>query len=198
MYLHSILADIGFADETGDRMDPSLTPAREVALPASIFATLRNELAREAGALPSIHALHAAGYGAGTECGVAFRAAVGGNPVELSEARFWADLARFLSRRGWGTLSHEASHNAVGMLRSKDWAESEASHGESVGCSFTAGLLSGLLSEIAGGPVAVLETACRSRGDAECAFAFGSEGVIHELYGGLLEGSDLADVMGSL
>ena len=51
---------------------------------------------------------------------------------------------------------------------------------------------------MAGGPVAVLEVTCRTRGDDACAFAFGSEGAVHELYGKLLEGADLDGALDAL
>jgi hypothetical protein len=51
--------------------------------------------------------------------------------------------------------------------------------------------MSGLLSQIAGGPVAVLEVSCRTRGDDACRFGFGSERAITDLHGLLLDGADL-------
>ena len=54
---------------------------------------------------------------------------------------------------------------------SSDWVEAEEERGEDASCSFSAGYLSGLLTELAGGPIAVLEVACRARGDDTCSFA---------------------------
>jgi hypothetical protein len=46
--------------------------------------------------------------------------------------------------------------------------------------------------------VAVLEVDCRARGADRCCFAFGSEVAIHDLYGHLLDGSDLDDALAAL
>ena len=45
-------------------------------------------------------------------------------------------------------------------------------------CAFTTGVLSNFLTLAAGGPVAVLEVTCSSRGDDMCGFAFGSGNTI--------------------
>ena len=105
-----------------------------------------------------------------------------------------------MARRGWGTLRHEQAHDAVGLLHSRDWAEPppDGPTGSDASCGFTTGFLSGLLSALAGGPVAVLEVSCRGRGDDACTFAFGSETAIHELYGHLLDGADMAAALAAL
>lgn len=173
---------------------------RDVALPASVFTTLRRELSDEVGPVPALHALHAAGYAAGIATAPALLGSGDAEPASLATDVFWARLTAFLARRGWGRLSHRAPHEAVGLLESGDWVEADEDEaaGEDASCSFTSGYLSGLLSEIAGGPVAVLEVSCRGRGDTTCTFAFGSETAIHELYGQLLEGADLDGALEAL
>jgi hypothetical protein len=59
-------------------------------------------------------------------------------------------------------------------------------------------MLSALLSEVAGGPVAVLEVTCRTKGDERCTFAFGSAPTVHDLYGLLLDGQDLDSALAAL
>jgi len=171
---------------------------REVALPASVFTTLRRELAREVGDLPAIHALHAAGYAAGADAAPGLRGADGEGLANLGTAAFWARLVAHLTRRGWGRLEHRAVHEAVGLLVSRDWVEAAEEGAEDASCSFSTGYLSGLLTELAGGPLAVLEVSCRARGDESCTFAFGSEAAVHELYGELLEGRDLEGALAAL
>jgi len=181
-------------------MSPPHGSPRDVALPASIFATLRRELAKEAGALPGIHALHAAGFAAGTRAAARLFSGSDG-ASDTPSGLFWSRLSDALRRRGWGRLEHEAAHDGVGLLVSTDWVEAEEAGDEDreqASCSFTSGYLSGLLTEGAGGPVAVLEVSCRARGDRRCAFAFGSEDAIHELYGSLLDGADLDGALASL
>jgi hypothetical protein len=171
---------------------------REIAIPASAFGSLRAHLEKEAGALPTVHALHHAGYQAGAAAAPALSGGVG-DPSRLGEDAFWSKLSDFFGRRGWGSLRHARPHTAIGLLTSADWAEAGSGDGgPDASCHFSAGFLSGLLTELAGGPVAVLEVGCRSRGSDSCQFVFGSEGAIHELYGRLLEDDNLDGALAAL
>ena len=181
-------------------MDAPATALREIALPISIFSSLRSELAEEAGALPTIHALHHAGYEAGAAAAGTFGVGVGDDVASMGQSVFWARFSEFFARRGWGTLTQDVESAGVGLLRSPDWAEASSSDAvdAEASCCLSTGFLSGLLSELAGGPVAVLEVGCRGRGDEQCQFAFGSEVAIHDLYGHLLEGIDLGRALAAL
>lgn len=172
-------------------MSATIDGVRDIAVPGSMFATLRRELEREVGALPAIHALHSAGYAVGAAAAAGFRE--GASDIgSLPEDVFWARMTGFFARRGWGNLTHRDAGEAVGLLVSRDWAEViEESRDDEATCSFSTGFLGGLLTELAGGPIAVLEVSCRGRGDEACTFAFGSEDAVHDLYGRLLDGSDL-------
>jgi hypothetical protein len=175
--------------------------SREIVLPVTVFSDLRRELEEHAGSLPTIHALHAVGYRNGVSAVSGFSQTSGGkdHAGEIAEEVFWSRLQDFFQRRGWGTLTRSVPHPGVGLLTSEDWAESMDSEAiEDASCSFTTGFLSGFLTELAGGPVAVLEVSCRGRGLDRCSFAFGSESVIHELYGHLLESEDLDRALASL
>lgn len=173
-------------------MDPSIAPYREVALPVSALRTVRDALTREAGSLQAIHTLHAAGHASGVEAVAAFKKSADEELADLPEDVFWSRLIAFLAERGWGTLTRSAPHPGIGLLSSDDWAEcGDVEPDPDRSCSFTTGFLSGLLTRLSGGPIAVLEVDCRGRGDGHCAFAFGAEGAVHELYGLLLDSSDL-------
>jgi hypothetical protein len=172
---------------------------REIAVPVSMFRSLRAELEKEAGTLPTVHALHHAGYAAGAAAAGSFTGNGEGDPGSLGEDAFWSRLSEFFGRRGWGKIQHERRHRAVGILASTDWAEAaDSAGGPEASCHFSTGFLSGILSELAGGPVAVLEVECRMRGAAACRFAFGSEGAVHELYGRLLDDVDLDGALAAL
>ena len=180
-------------------MDAKNGSVREIAVPVSVFGSLRSELEKEAGTLPTVHALHHVGYRAGTQAATAFSKLSGGDVFSSSGDSFWARLADFFGKRGWGMLNHEAAHAGVGLLSSSDWAEASMDEIDpNASCCFSTGFLSGLLSELAGGPVAVLEVECRTRGETACRFAFGSETAIHDLYGFLLDGGDLDGALASL
>jgi V4R domain len=172
---------------------------KEIAVPISVFEDLRRELSKEAGPLPTIHALHAAGFSGGRAAATAFLEGAEADVTSMAQNAFWARLCSFFSRRGWGVLNQTALSPAVSLLMSDDWAESHETEPDAEGsCSFSTGFLSGLLTELAGGPVAVLEVECRTRGDDRCAFAFGSEHAIHDLYGRLLEDTDLDGAVAAL
>ena len=139
-------------------MDSKGGAPREIAVPVSVFGALRTELAKEAGMLPTVHALHRAGYQAGTGAAATLVGSAKSGSAALAQDVFWVKLADFFSQRGWGTLLHDSAHTAVGILSSVDWAE--ASDGDvdpDASCCFSTGFLSGLLSELVGGPVAVLD-----------------------------------------
>ena len=172
---------------------------REIAVPVSVFETLREELEETAGTLQTVRALHHAGYQAGLHAAQQLNREAGGDSLSLASSSFWGHLADYLSKRGWGNLTHQAAHEAVGMLHATDWAEAETeSTSQEAGCNFSSGYLSGLFSQLAGGPIAVLEVSCRARGDDSCDFAFGSETAIHDLYGRLLDGAELEDALAAL
>jgi hypothetical protein len=171
---------------------------REVALPATAFAALDRALTEHAGALARVHTLHAAGYAAGASLWDAFDRPPRTPVPSMTEGKFWESLRRFLEARGWGTLTHETPHAGVGLLQSRDWAEAAGRSEPQPVCAFSTGLLSHLLTLAAAQPVAVLEVSCRGRGDDRCAFAFGSETTIHDLYGLLLEGSGLETALADL
>ena len=165
---------------------------REIAIPVSVLDSLRTELTKEAGALKTGRALHHAGYQAGLASAGNVNQEAGGDAFNLSESGFWSNLTDYFSKRGWGTLSRSDLHPGIGLLGSSDWAEASPDNVTLDGsCSFSTGFISGLFSQLAGGPIAVLEVKCRTRGDGSCGFAFGSETAIHKLHGHLLEGEDL-------
>lgn len=171
---------------------------REVALPAQGLAHLRRSLRDEVGQLAAVHGLHAAGYGVGEALFSAFARTLDEPPAQIPEEALWERLSRFFQQRGWGVLRHRAVHSGVGVLESAEWAESDRDTESQPSCAFSAGLLSSFLSQLAGGPVAVLEVACATRGDDQCVFAFGSETAIHELYSHLLEGAGLDEALARL
>ena len=165
----------------------------EIVVPVQLFTVLQRELEKEVGTRPAVRALHQAGYASGVDAVGALRSSAPAESLpDLNATDFWERVGRFFRKRGWGALSHEPRHPGVGLLHSPNWVEADADEPDPErSCSFTTGFLAGLLSELAGGPVAVLEVSCRGRGDEACTFAFGSEAVVHELYGHMVDGADL-------
>jgi predicted hydrocarbon binding protein len=173
-------------------MTQANSEARDLTLPASTLRHLRLAIQKEAGPLGATHALHDAGYAAGEAFYEAFRVEVGGDPAALAEGRFWKELDTFFKVRGWGRISQERVHPAFGVLRAGQWGESDPRSGEmQPGCAFSAGVFAYILGRVAGGPIAVLEVECRSRGNEGCSFLVGSEEAIHRIYGHLFDGEPL-------
>jgi hypothetical protein len=179
-------------------MNTSGSSEREVALPASAFVALARALRMQGGPLAAIHGLHAAGYAAGESLSDLLLQSAHKQGPDLPEREFWRSLSRFLARKGWGTLTHRAPHPGVGLLISRDWAESDGNETSQPSCAFSVGLLSHLLTRVANGPVAVLEVSCRAAGRDTCTFAFGSEATIHDLYGLLLDGRGMEQALAEL
>ena len=180
-------------------MESTDLPTRDVAIPALGLTMLRQNLQREVGPLPAIHALHTAGFDSGKAIWESLCRGPGQELPDLDDATFWQKLAAALGKRGWGSLSHRAVHAGVGLLASSDWAEAMGGSGEQQpSCTFSAGMLSALLTGAAGGSIAVLEVSCRTCGDDTCSFAFGSLATIHDLYGLILEGQDLEGALAAL
>lgn len=150
---------------------------------------MRRALRDQVGPLAAVHGLHAAGFAAGHELFESFVQTLEAPAGEMGRDELWEKISRFFQRKGWGSLRHHQPHPGIGVLDSADWAEAEANTESQPACSFATGLLSGFLSPLAGGDVAVIEVGCASRGDPSCSFAFGSEAAVHDLYGHLLEGA---------
>jgi hypothetical protein len=168
--------------------------SREIALPASGLTVLREALSDEAGPVAAVNALHAAGFRSGERMWREVDEEFGA----MASSAFWTWLSGWFSRRGWGSLAFDSVHDALGRLSSSDWAEAEDGDERQPCCSFTTGLLSSLLTTAAGGEIAVVETACRARGDTACHWVFGSEATVHALYGSLLEGRTFEDALGEI
>jgi hypothetical protein len=185
--------------------------AREVAIPVATLAALHRVLREEAGPVVAVQCLQATGFQVGqsvadgllaemrtSEAGGQDGPDVGPPSEGVSASAFWSRLDTYVGERGWGRLQHHRLHPAVGQLASADWAEGEGADDGEPTCSFSSGFLSGILSRVAGAPVAVLETDCRGRGDDRCAFVYGSEAVVRMLHDGLLEGRALDGVLDEL
>lgn len=171
-------------------------PAGDASLLTTTLAHLRRVFHKEVGALGTVHAFHDAGFATGQALFPHLSPRLEADPSETDEGVFWRELGDFFRERGWGSLTHEQVHSGVALLRSADWTEADAAPGDTpLGCAFSSGVLSHVLGAVAERPIGVLEVSCRGRGDAECAFAFGSESAVHDLYGLLLDGASLESAL---
>jgi hypothetical protein len=144
---------------------------------------MRDSLVSSVGPEAAALALRQAGHAAGDAL---HRILAGGSAESLTALpteRFWAQLSRLFSSRGWGQLHYSQVHTGVGALDTADWAEvrPDAAAGQP-SCHFTTGILANLLGQIADAEVAVLEAECRSRGDQRCRFLFGGADAVYAVY----------------
>jgi len=166
---------------------------RNVTVPASILVHLGHAIHVESGSDAAAAALQRAGFESGNEFFREFEHEAGEELAALPESRFWESLAAFFDVRGWGRITQNRVHPALGMLHTTDWGESYGARDAvaSRGCAFSAGVFAHIFGRVAGGAIGVLEVGCRSRGDAECTFILGPEGAVDRLRALIAEGIDL-------
>lgn len=183
-------------------MDQRSTLLREVALPSVTLSAIRQALEGSVESSTIDDALRKAGNAAGREFFLRFDSSLAGPDSRTVPAdRFWAQLGEFFRRGGWGEVRHEPLHPAAGLLRSGDWAEADSNgdaSGGAPGCRFTEGVLAGLLSELAGQPLYVMETQCRGQGDPACEFVYGPEAVVRKIGRRLRDGEALDTILEDL
>jgi hypothetical protein len=128
--------------------------------------------------------LRQAGHAAGDALFQALAQQRGGTDLaQLPASEFWKRLTQLFATRGWGTLGHATAHPGLGTLESADWGEADpAAPARRPSCFFSTGLFANLLGQVADADVAVLEVECRSRGDRQCRFLYGSPEALDALY----------------
>jgi predicted hydrocarbon binding protein len=124
----------------------------------------------------------------------------GGRPLPaLALDSFFSELSRYFDDAGWGSIEHEAVHGGIGAIVARDWAESDPSENrDAPGCHVSTGLLAELLTRAAGQPVAVMEVGCRSQGEDDCRFLFGSPTTLLLVHKKLAQAGSLEEALTSL
>lgn len=163
-------------------MTAATTRPAELTLPAVSLTALRDALFDAVGPEAGAQAMRQAGHAAGDALFRIF-AAGADDPARVPADRFWGELARLFSSRGWGQLTYAQVHDGVGALDAADWAEARGDEpAEQPSCHFTTGLLANVLGQVAGRDVAVLEVECHGRGDQRCRFLFGGADAVYGVY----------------
>lgn len=176
-----------------------MTAQPKLALPASVLVEVRRALGKQTDDVAASRALQDAGFATGASIFNEFVEELDVDPGELSPRRFFELLGDHLAERGWGRVSHTRVHPGLGMLRAEEWCESDAEGGEAqAGCWFTSGVLERMFSRVGGGSIAVVEADCRSKGNGQCAFLFGSRDAIERIRQLLLEHDNVDDALAGL
>jgi predicted hydrocarbon binding protein len=157
-----------------------------VAISRESLNALRAALFRDLGGTAATY-LQDAGYSGAAPVYEAFelwvQARGGPAPAELALDDFAAAVGEFFAASGWGTLGFSVHESGVAAVESSDWAEAIAGDGsEMSGCYFTTGVLADFFGRITDGPVAVMETECRSMGSERCRFLIGTPERLQEIY----------------
>lgn len=165
---------------------------RMVALTRASLAALRNALLRDSGPGAAAY-LQEAGYAGGEALFASFQGwlRARGLPAaeELPIEEFERHASDYFRDAGWGSLRVSSLRDAVAVLDSADWGESDPGAGlDFPGCHLTTGMFADFFGRIAEFPLAVLEVECRSMGHDRCRFLLGNAEVMEHIYGELSRG----------
>lgn len=139
----------------------------------------------------AVNALREAGFAGGaavysafeawlTDSGVTAPASGENGASDLSLEEFGKGATQFFRDAGWGdvSLSHDEDEGVAIVDIEKSW-EGSASSSSAPGCHITTGLLAAFFGQIAGYPVAVLETECCEGSRSRCRFMMGNADVMN-------------------
>jgi len=137
-----------------------------------------------AGGVDAVDALREAGFAGGPAVYDAFeqwlsetgKADAPHSAAELTIDEFGDSAARYFRDAGWGAVEFETMEDeGVASLSMDNCWESDA-HGidPEPSCHITTGMLAAFFGKLAGYPVAVMETECRSANGEKCRFLLGN------------------------
>jgi|SRR5687768_9911817 len=152
---------------------------------------LRSAVLSSASPETAVAALREAGFAGGesvysaferwlAESGVTDASTAKSGAGDLSLEEFGNGTTQFFRDAGWGdvTLSHDDDEGVAIVDIEKCW-EGTASTADAPGCHITTGLLAAFFGQIAGYPVAVLETECCEGDGSRCRFLMGNPEVMN-------------------
>jgi predicted hydrocarbon binding protein len=170
---------------------------RYLIAPTSLHRLRRRLLAAGPGVAAEI--LHEAGYGTGEALAAAWaehvRKRTGlSDPGDLDAGWLGPLLAELCREMGWGSLELAAIDERALVVSSVDWAEAEPGATAEPACYFSCGALAAFFTAVAGSgsasPIAVIEVACRSRGDDRCSFLAAGRDALAAVYDLMAAGRD--------
>ena len=170
-------------------MTESSTHLVGVAIPT--LRQLRSAVLSSSSPDAAVNALREAGFAGGAAVYSAFEEWLAESGVtdasdgksgagDLSLEEFGNGTAKFFRDAGWGdvTLSHD-DDEGVAIVDIESCWEGSASAADAPGCHITTGLLAAFFGQIAGYPVAVLETECCEGDGSRCRFMMGNAEVMN-------------------
>jgi hypothetical protein len=139
--------------------------------------------------------LQEVGYASGAQVWAVFEAWLHQDgvtdPGELDAGVLSEALSEFFTALGWGQMTLERVGNAGLAIDAPSWGEAQLGGGAQYpSCYLTAGLFSDFMARLSGQGVQVMETECRSRGDARCRFLVATPETIRKAYDAMVAGQD--------
>jgi predicted hydrocarbon binding protein len=147
--------------------------------------------AGEAGEGDAVDALREAGYAGGDAVYDAFEQwlndretsvndGIDRSPADLPLAEFQKQAAQYFSAAGWGLVEFDTrAEDGVATLSMESCWEADRDAGKTQpSCHVTTGMLAAFFGRVAGYPIAVMETECRSAGADRCRFLLGNSEVM--------------------
>jgi predicted hydrocarbon binding protein len=141
-----------------------------------------------AGGADAVDALREAGFAGGPAVYEAFEqwlAETGGgdaphSATELTIEEFGDHAARYFRDAGWGAVEFETMEDEGVAALSMDNCWESDPHGIDAepSCHITTGMLAAFFGKLAGYPVAVMETECRSANGDRCRFLLGNSEIM--------------------
>lgn len=148
-------------------------------------ATLACISAGPAGEADAVDALREAGFAGGPAVYEAFEQWLGESEgsqhaPELTVEEFGDRAARYFRAAGWGRVDFDSEiEEGVASISMEDcWEADQTAGGSSPSCHITTGMLASFFGKLAGYPVAVMETECRSANADRCRFLLGNSEVM--------------------
>jgi predicted hydrocarbon binding protein len=148
-------------------------------------ATLACISAGPAGEADAVDALRDAGFAGGPAVYEAFEQWLGESEgsqhaPELTVEEFGERAARYFRDAGWGRVDFDSEiEEGVASISMEDcWEADSTAGGSSPSCHVTTGMLASFFGKLAGYPVAVMETECRSANADRCRFLLGNSEVM--------------------
>lgn len=160
-------------------------PARLIGIAIPTLKELRLTLLAQISAgrsddAAAVDALREAGFAGGQAIFAAFEQWLAENGAgaagDLTVEEFGDRAAKYFRDAGWGSVEFDGgSEDGVAVLSiDQCWEAGADENDDNPSCHITTGMLASFFGQVAGFPVAVMETECRSSGGNRCKFLLGN------------------------
>ena len=128
----------------------------------------------------AVDALREAGFAGGPAIFAAFEQWLAENDAgsagDLTVEEFGDRAAKYFRDAGWGSVEFdgESGEGVAALSIDQCWEADAKDNEDNPACHITTGMLASFFGQVAGYPVAVMETECRSAGGERCKFLLGN------------------------